>query len=125
MKSQNAFKDAGLHFGVVGALAFIVFLLIFQVDWTERYGYLRYLIPLPLITLWIARKAPFPGGLLMIALGVGAMVFDGQFSPASPGQIAGTGLGYTLIFVAMPLALSGVFHLVARRISAQPGNTNT
>ena len=117
MKQQSAFKDAGLHFGVVGAFACIVWILIFQVDWTDRYTYLLYLIPLPVISLLLARKAPFPGGLLLIALGVGGMIFDVLFSPSSPGQIAGTGLGYTLIFVAMPLVLSGVFHLIYWRRS--------
>jgi len=112
MKQQTALKDAGLYFGVVGALAFIAFLLIFQMDWTERYGYLLYMIPLPVISILLARKFPLPGGLLMISLGASVTVFDVLFSPSSPGEIAGTGLGYTLIFVAMPLALSGVFHLI-------------
>ena len=104
MKSKNALKDASLHFGIIGVLAFMVWILIFQQDWTERYQYLIYLLPAPIIFMFAARKFPLPGGFLLIGLGMGVGIFDAFFSPGHPGQIAGMGLGYTIIFVTFPLA---------------------
>ena len=101
-----------MHFGIVGALAFVVFILIFREDWTDSYRYLSYLLPLPMIALLVARRLSLLGGLLLIGLGIGAAIFDFLYSPASPGQIAGRGLGYTWIFVTFPLAISGVFYLI-------------
>jgi len=111
LNAQNAFKDARLHTGIIGSLAFVVFILIFQKDWTDKYQYLIFLLPLPVFSLLIARKYPLPGGLLLIGLGIGAAIFDGFFSPALPGQIAGSGLWYSLIFVSIPLTISGVLSL--------------
>ncbi len=108
---QNTYKDAGLYSGIVGALAFVVFILIFREDWTDRYRYLSYLLPLPVISLLLARKHSVIGGILLIALGIGAGIFDVYFSPAHPGQIAGRGLGYTWVFVTLPLVVSGGFFL--------------
>ena len=112
MKPQKAFKDASLHFGIIGTLAFVVFILIFQEDWTGRYRFLTYLLPSPVISLLIAKKYPLLGGLLLIVLGIGTAIFDVYFSPAHPGQITGVGLAYTLIFVTAPLVISGAFNLV-------------
>jgi hypothetical protein len=112
LKTQQAFKDTGLYWGIIGALSFVVFIQIFEKDWTHRYRYLNYLMPLPLISLLIAKRLPLPGGLLLIATGIGAAVFDAFFSPGYPGQVAGRGFGYTLFFVTMPLVLSGYFYLI-------------
>jgi hypothetical protein len=112
MKSQSAFEDASLHFGIIGALAFVVFILIFREDWADRYRYLTYLLPLPVISMFIAKKLPLLGGLMMIALGSGAAIFDVVFSPAHPGRITGRGLGYTFVFVTLPLAISGTFYMI-------------
>lgn len=112
LKSRNAFKDASLHFGIIGALAFAVFVLIFAEDWTHRYRYLNYLMPLPVISLLIAKRLPLPGGLLLAATGIGVGLFDVFFSPGYPGQVAGRGLGYTLFFVTLPLVISGFSYLI-------------
>ena len=112
LKSRNALKDASLHFGIIGALAFVVFVLIFGEDWTHRYHYLSYLTPLPVISLIIANWRPLLGGLLLMATGIGTVIFDIYFSPGYPGQVAGRGLGYTLVFVSMPLVISGLFYLI-------------
>jgi hypothetical protein len=117
MKTKNAFSDASLHFGIIGVLAFMVWVLIFLQDWSERYPYLIYLLPLPVIFLLIARKFRLPGGLLLIVLGLGAAVFDVLFSPGHPGKIAGVGLGYTILFVALPLVISGLFSLLCWRLA--------
>jgi hypothetical protein len=89
-----------------------VFILIFGKDWTHRYRYLNYLIPLPVISLLIAKRHPLPGGLLQMVTGTGTAIFDVFFSPGYPGQVAGRGLGYTLFFVTMPLAISGFSYLI-------------
>lgn len=112
MKSQQTFKDTGLSFGIIGALAFVVFVLIFGEDWTHRYRYLNYLLPVPAISLLASKKFPLPGGLSLVATGIGVGVFDIFFSPGYPGQVAGRGLGYTLFFVTTPLVISGVFYLI-------------
>ncbi len=90
----------------------MVFILIFRADWTDRFRYLSYLIPLPVIFLLAAKRFPFISGFMLIVLGIGAAIFDVYFSPGNPGQIAGRGLGYTWIFVTLPLVISGVFYLI-------------
>ena len=112
MKTQRALRAAGLYCGVIGAVAFAVFILIFGKDWTHRYRYLNYLMPLPVLSLLVAKKFPLSGGLSLMATGIGAAIFDVLFSPGYPGQVAGRGLGYTLFFVAMPLVTSGFSYLV-------------
>ena len=112
LKNQHALRDTGLYCGIVGALAFVVFILIFGKDWTHRYRYLNYLMPLPVTSLLIANWFPLPGGLVLMTTGIGAAVFDVFFSPGYPGQVAGRGLGYTLFFVAMPLTISGFSYLI-------------
>lgn len=107
-QSQKALRDISLHLGIVGALTFTVFVLIFREDWTNRYQYMSYLLPIPVIILLISRRFPGLGGMLSIALGIGAVIFDGLFSPAHPGQIPGRGLVYTVIFVTVPLLASGL-----------------
>ncbi len=114
-QSHIAVKDASLHFGIMGALTALVFILIFQEDWVGRYQYLLFLIPLPVISLIVARKFPLFGGLLLQALGIGAAVFDVYFTPSHPGQITGRGLPYTLLFVTIPLIASGILHLILWR----------
>ena len=111
MKTDHAFRDAGLFLGIIGSLTFVVFILIFLQDWTSRFHYVCYLMPVPVVVMLIANRMPLPGGLLLIFTGLAALVFDLIFSPAHPGQIAGLGLGYTLIFVALPLMVSGVMFL--------------
>ena len=106
--AQTALKDASLHLGIVGALGFAVFILIFRQDWADKYSYLSYLLPVPVIALLIARRFSLLGGLLLVALGIGAAVFDVFYTPGHPGQITGRGLGYSIVFVSLPLVLSGM-----------------
>jgi len=115
VKTGRALRAIGLYCGVIGALAFVVFILIFGKDWTHRYRYLNYLMPLPAISLLVAKRLPLPGGLSLMATGIAAAVFDVFFSPGYPGQVAGRGLGYTVFFVAMPLVTSGFSYLVLWR----------
>lgn len=111
-QNLNTLKEASLHFGIVGALAFAVFILIFGEDWADKYHALRYLLPLPVIILLLGRRFSLLGGLLLVGLGIAAVIFDVFFTAAHPGQIAGRGLGYTIAFVAAPLVISGVLHSV-------------
>jgi hypothetical protein len=117
LKMQQAFKDIGLYFGIIGALSFAVWILIFGEDWTHRYRYLNYLIPLPMLSLLLAKQLPIPSGLLLVTTGIGVAVFDAFFSPGYPGQVAGRGLGYTLFFISTPLVISGFFYLILWRKS--------
>jgi multisubunit Na+/H+ antiporter MnhB subunit len=112
LKTQSALKNIGFYFGIIGALAFVVFILIFGEDWTQRYRYLSYLMPLPVISLLIAKPLPLLGGLLLMAAGVVAGVFDVFFSPGYPGQVAGRGLGNTSFFVAIHLVISDFSYLI-------------
>ncbi len=111
-QSQKAYEDISLHTGIAALLAFVVFVLIFGEDWTNRYQYLCWMLFLPAIALLVARRYPMLGGILLINLGFATFVFDWLYSPAHPGQIAGRGLGFTLFFVVIPLVLSGIFHLI-------------
>jgi hypothetical protein len=113
--SREAFRDAGLHFGIVGTLAFTVFVLIFRQDWTDQYRYLSYVLPVPVIALLLTRRFAWLGGLLLVGVGIGAALFDARYSPGHPGQITGRGLGYTLVFVSLPLIVSGIFYCLSRR----------
>ena len=113
--SQETIRDAGLYFGIIGALAFIVLILIFREDWRDQFQYLSYLLPVPVIALFIAKRLTWLSGLLFVGLGIGAAIFDVFFSPAHPGQIAGRGLGYTLVFVSLPLLISGILYLILWR----------
>ena len=114
MKLKNALREVGLYAGIIGALTFLVFVLVFLQDWKARYDWLIWVAILPVFFLLIARKTALIGGLLLIASGIGAGIFDFYYSPAQPGQIAGRGLGYTLAFVSLPLVISGVFFLLSR-----------
>jgi hypothetical protein len=117
LKPGHALRATGLYCGIIGALAFVVFILIFGEDKSSRYRYLNYLVPLPVIGLLVAKQFPLPGGLTLMGTGIGAAVFDVFFSPGYPGQVAGRGLGYTVFFVAMPLVISGLSYLILWRKS--------
>jgi hypothetical protein len=64
--------------------------------------------------LVIAAKFRFTGGILMVLLAIAVTVFDIYAFPGNPGQIAGRGIGYTVIFVSLPLLLSGLFYIIYR-----------
>jgi hypothetical protein len=112
---------AGLYIGIVGAVNFIVFVLFYLEDWTHRFSFMVALIPIPFISLFLARKKLFIGGVLLIALGVAALLIDINLSIGIVGQIAGVGLGhtvglgYTIIFVSLPLLVSGILFLLSGR----------
>jgi len=114
----------GLYFGILGTISLLFFVLIFQEDWMHRYSYMIALVPIPIIFLFIARKKPLVGGLLLVALGVVILILDIIFSAGHPGQIAGRGLGYTIVFVSLPLIVSGVLFILYRintLIDSRPG----
>jgi hypothetical protein len=111
METENRPKSylprAGLYFGIIGMVSLLFFVLIFLEDWTHRYSYLWFFVPLPVIFLYIARKFQFIGGLLLVMLGIAIFIFDIYSQPGIVGQIAGKGLGYTIVFVSLPLIISG------------------
>ncbi len=105
---------AGFYFAIIGSVSLLFFNLIFQEDWTQRFTWLWFIVPLPVVFLIIARKFPFIAGLLMVALGIFMSVFDAFVSPGNPGQIAGKGMVYTIIFVSLPLVASGMTYILYR-----------
>jgi hypothetical protein len=118
MTSESLVKSylpkAGLYFAIIGSVSLLFFNLIFQEDWTQRFTWLWFIVPLPVVFLIIARKFPYIAGLLMVALGIFMSVFDAFVSPGSPGQIAGRGLVYTILFVSLPLVASGISFILYR-----------
>ncbi|MFZ7101805.1 MAG: hypothetical protein ACOWWO_03980 [Peptococcaceae bacterium] len=109
---KSYLPKAALYFGIIGAVSLLFFNLIFQEDWMQRFTWLWFLVPLPVIFLAISYKFRFAGGVLMILLAIAITVFDIFAFPGNPGQIAGKGLGYTIAFVSLPLLLSGLFNVI-------------
>jgi hypothetical protein len=112
---------AGLYIGIIGAVGFIVFASFYLKDYTHRFPFMAALIPVPFIALLIARKLPLIGGLLLAALSVAAFILNVNFPIGIIGQVAGIGqnhsvaIGYTVIFVFLPLLASGVLFLLSGR----------
>ena len=111
---KSYLPKAALYFGIIGAVSLLFFILIFQEDWMQRYTWLWFIVPLPVISLLVACKFRLAGGILMILLAIAITIFDIFSSPGNPGQIAGKGIGYTVFFVSLPLLLSGLFHIIYR-----------
>jgi len=116
---------AGLYTGIIGAVSFILFILFYLEDWTYRFTLMIALIPVPFISLLLAWKKPFIGGTLLIASGIAAIIIDVNVSLGIVGQVAGIGfehnviLGYTIVFVSLPLIVSGVLFLLSWRKQRQ------
>lgn len=111
---KSYLPKAALYLGIIGAVSLLFFNLIFQEDWTQRFTWLWFMVPLPVIFLVIANKFRFSGGLLMVLLAIAIIVIDVLLSPGHPGQVAGRGVAYTVIFVSLPLLLSGLFYIIYR-----------
>ena len=106
---------AGLYLGILGCVTLLVFILVFQEDWTHRFPLMIAMIPVSLIALLMLRRLPLVGGSLLVALGIAALILDILFSAGHPGQIAGQGLGYTVVFVFLPLVASGILFILSAR----------
>ena len=106
---------AGLYLGILGVISLLVFVLIFQEDWMHRYPLMIAMIPISLIALFLIKRLPLASGSLLIALGVATLILDILFSPHTPGEITGRGVGYTSFFVSIPLVVSGTLFLLQRR----------
>jgi hypothetical protein len=102
---------AGLYLGIIGTVSLLFFAVIFLEDWTHRYTWMWFLVPVPVVFLFVAGKLHFIGGLLLVILGIAVIIFDINNSPGNPWPIAGKGLGYTIVFVSIPLILSGVSYI--------------
>jgi thiamine transporter ThiT len=123
--SQRSYLPrAGMYIGILGAVSFVVFVLLHLEDWTHRYTYMLALIPIPIISLFIARKLPFVSGLLLVASGIATILLHIYCTIGIPynRQYAGIGssghtviLGYTIAFVVLPLIVSGILFLLSGR----------
>lgn len=115
-KQQGSYLPrAGLYLGIIGIVCLLFFVLIFQEDWMRRFSPMIALIPISLIALLILKRLPLVGGSLLVALGITALILDILFSAGHPGEIAGRGLGLTLVFVSIPLVASGVLFILSGR----------
>lgn len=115
---------AGLYLGILGVVSLLVFVLLFQEDWTHRFPLMLAMIPVSVIAMVISKKLPLVSGLSLLALGITSAALDVMYGVGTPGQIAGRGLGYTIVFVSLPLLVSGTLFIIsgARRLkSAKKG----
>ena len=93
----------------------------------HRFSLMIVLIPISLIALLLVSKLPLVGGSLLVASGIAVLILDIFFSAGHPGEIAGRGLGLTLVFVSIPLTASGILFLLSgrRRRKLTKGNGQT
>ncbi len=119
MDWQNYLSRAGMLVGLVGAICFMVSMLTFQLDYFERFTYMLFMIPLPFISLVLAKKWPLIGGSLLIILAVTSISVFLLF----PIGIVWNQIGvwnelgwettYTAAFVTVPLSISGTLHIIS------------
>ena len=114
-KQDSYLPKAGLYLAIVGAVSLLVFVLIFQEDWMHRYPAMIAMVPVSIIALLLIKRLPLASGVLLMALGIAALVLDILFSTHPPGEITGRGIGYTLVFVSIPLVVSGILFLLRGR----------
>jgi hypothetical protein len=89
---------------------------IYQLDWVGRYDFMLYIIPLPFISLLVTRKWPFIGGVLLIVSGIVAVLLDVNYTigvVVTATWVVGPGIGYTLVFITLPLVASGALFLIS------------
>ena len=115
-KGNSYLPKAGLYLAILGVVSLVAFVLIFQEDWMNRYPAMIAMIPISLLAMLLIKKLPLVCGLLLVALGIAALVLDILLSTHPPGEITGRGIGYTLVFVSLPLVISGIlFFLWGRK----------
>ena len=117
-KQSSYLPRAGLYLSILGVVSLLVFVLIFQEDWVGRFPLMIAMIPVSLIALLslvVLKRLPLVGGSLLVALGIASLVLDILFSVGHPGQIAGRGLGFTVVFVFVPLVASGTLFILSGR----------
>jgi hypothetical protein len=112
----------GMLIGLVGAICFGVAMLTFQLDWVGKYGFMLFLIPVPFISIMFARKWSFIGGTLLIILGIATVLLYLIFPIGIVWNKVGVwnelGLEtiYTVVFVTLPLVISGILFIISKRL---------
>jgi len=114
-KQGSYLPRAGLYLGILGVVSLLVFVLVFQEDWTHRFPLMIAMIPISLVALSILKRLPLVGGSLLIALGIAALILDILLNVGNPGQIAGRGLGFTVVLIFIPLIASGALFILSGR----------
>jgi hypothetical protein len=111
---------AGVLIGLVGAISFMMAMVTFQLDWTNKYVFMLWFIPVPFICIVLARKYPVIGGILLVLLSIMSvmlyLIFPigivwnqiGVWNELSPETM------YTIAFVSLPLAASGALFLISK-----------
>ncbi len=112
LRTNDGFRE-GLFLGLIGTLGFLTVLALFQLDWVGRYGFMLYLIPLPIIGLWLARSWPVIGGVLLIVLSIVIVILREIFVIGVVSRVIGLDMGYTLIFASLPLFAAGVIFIIS------------
>ncbi|MFA5628643.1 MAG: DUF4405 domain-containing protein [Dehalococcoidales bacterium] len=118
-------KRAGFLLGLSGALSFIPLLLFFQIDQMARYGFMLYLIPLPLICFLVAQKWHRIGGALLTFAGVASLLIYYYFPVGTRWQAPGLwsssfwGELTIALLVTIPLIISGIIYLLHGQETAQ------
>jgi len=105
----------GIFIGLIGAISFLVLITLHQLDHSGSYASMLWLIPLPIIILLGSGKSSFFSGLSLLALGCFSITLNIYFPIGTPGYIPGLQLGYTIIFVTLPLMISGIIFIFSSR----------
>lgn len=106
--------------GLVGAICFSVAMLTFQLDWVGRYNFMLLFIPIPFVSIILAKRLAIVGGTLLIVLGIASVLFYLIF----PIGIIWNKIGvwnqlgletiYTVTFITLPLVISGILFIISK-----------
>lgn len=121
-EKPNYIHRAGMLIGLIGAICFLVSMLTFQLDWSGRYDFMIFLIPIPFIILKLARKLPAICGIILILLGIATVLFYVVF----PIGIVWNQIGvwnelgletlYTIFFITLPFITAGFLFIASGRL---------
>ncbi|MFC2026923.1 DUF4405 domain-containing protein [Chloroflexota bacterium] len=112
---QSYLTRVGKFIGLVGAISFLVFAALHQLNYSGGHLFMLFLIPLPFIMLFISSKRLLFGGILLSAFSLIVIPLNIYFAIGTSGYIPGLQLGYTIVFVSLPLMVSGVLFIISGR----------
>jgi len=104
---------AGMFIGLVGAISFLVFAALHQLNYIGSNYFMLFLIPLPFIIMFISYKKPLIGGVLFSILSISTIPLHIYFPIGTLGYIPGLQLGYTIVFASIPLMVSGALFIIS------------
>lgn len=113
----------GILIGIVGAVGFTVAMTTFQLDELDRYGFALFLIPIPYISLILAKKWPHINGILIVILSIMSILMYFIFpigivwNRIGVWNVLGWETIYTLVFVTFPMLSAGILILISGILS--------